>query len=436
MIGFGRRKPPRRAAGVRPPGRLSQAISHATRRLEGHTLALGFAVAAVGAVLGYIAWSSVNGVPFQDRYTLRAMIPEGSPIVAKGDAVRIAGQLAGLVTEVDPEDGATEVEMELRPQFAPVGRDAEAIVRVKSIVYLTYVEIRPGDTDDPMPEGDAIPVAQSGSNVDLLEVVELFDRKARETLQASIYNAGIGLSGRGVALNTSFHDLEAVTEEGTSQLQAIVRDPEAIGEALRGAGATFRGLTGARPDDVGALVASGSETLVTVARRSAELGEAIELLRPVNDELLATAPLIDPLLEDAGELSATLTPVLDELERGLPELNAALAAGDELRAETVRITAAIRPVIRAAAPVIAALEPTVASIDPLLEPLRRISAVVPDYAKDVGRGARGLISATSTRFPQGQTAPGNPALRFAPVFTPHTCREPYPEPGESRELSC
>jgi hypothetical protein len=27
-------------------------------------------------------------------------------------------------------------------------------------------------------------------------------------------------------------------------------------------------------------------------------------------------------------------------------------------------------------------------------------------------------------------------LRFAPVFTPHTCREPFPEPGESRELSC
>jgi hypothetical protein len=96
----------------------------------------------------------------------------------------------------------------------------------------------------------------------------------------------------------------------------------------------------------------------------------------------------------------------------------------------------MRPVLRAAAPVIAALEPTVASIDPLLEPLRQISAVLPAYAKDVSRGSRGLISATSTRFPQGQTAPNTPALRFAPVFTPHTCREPYPEPGESRELSC
>jgi ABC-type transporter Mla subunit MlaD len=434
MIGRGRK--PAHRAHIRPPGRFSQLVSHATQRLSAHPLALGFAVAAVGAALGWLAWSSVNGVPFQDRYTLRAMIPEGSPIVAKGDAVRIAGQLAGLVTDVEPEDGATELEMELRPQFAPVGRDAQAIVRVKSLVYLTYVEIRPGNVDDPMPEGDAIPVANSGSNVDLLEVVQLFDRKAREALQESIYNAGTGLAGRGVAANAAFHDLEAVTRQGTSELRAIASHPEAIGEGIRGAAATFRGLTGARPDDVGAMVVSGSEVAVTAARHGADIGEAIELLRPVNDELLATAPLLDPLLEDTGELSKTLTPVLDELERGLPELNAALARGDELRIETVRITSAIRPVLRAAAPVIAGLEPTVASIDPLLEPLRRISALIPSYKKDVGRGARGLVSATSTRFPQGQTAPNQPALRFAPVFTPHTCREPYPDPGESRELSC
>jgi ABC-type transporter Mla subunit MlaD len=435
MIGLGRKRA-RRTRGVRPPGRVSQVISRATTRIGSHTLALGFAVAAVGALLAYVAWSSVNGVPFQDRYTLRAMLPEGSPIVAKGDAVRIAGQLAGLVTDVEPEDGATEVEMELRPSFAPVGRDAEAIVRVKSIVYLTYVEIRPGDVDDPMPEGEAIPVENSGSNVDLLEVVEIFDREAREALQDSIYNAGTGLAGRGVAANAALHDLEAVTREGTSQLRAIARDPDAIGEAISGAGATFRGLTGMRPDDVGALLVSGSEVALTTAARSDELGEAIELLRPVNDELLAAAPLLDPLLEDTADLSATLAPVLDELEQGLPELNAALARGDELRVETVRLTSAIRPVLRAAAPVIARLQPTVASIDPLLEPLRKISALVPDYAKDVGRGARGLISATTTRFPQGQTAPNNPALRFSPVFTPHTCREPFPEPGEPRELSC
>jgi phospholipid/cholesterol/gamma-HCH transport system substrate-binding protein len=425
-----------KSGGVRPPGRFSRTVTGVTRRLEGHTLALGFVVAAVGALLAWVAWSSVNGVPLQDRYTLKARIPDGSPIVSDGDAVRIGGQLAGLVTDVEPEHGAAQVTMELRPQFAPVGRDARATVRVKSIVYLTYVEIQPGDTARPMPEGGTIPVRHAGSNVDLLEVVQLFDRRARETLQRSIYNAGVGLAGRGTQVNASLHDLESITRVGTPQLEALTRRPGALAELVRGASGTFRGLTGVRGDDVGSLIGSGGAVLATVAGRSTELGQAIELLRPFNDQLLATAPLLDPVLVDAGELSHTLTPVLDELEGALPDLNRALALGDELRRQTARLTSAMRPVLRAAAPVLAALEPTVAAIDPIREPLRRIVNILDPYSKDLSRAARGLVSATTTRFPQGQTAPGNPALRFGPVFTPTPCRDPFPKPGSTQGRPC
>jgi ABC-type transporter Mla subunit MlaD len=424
------------STGTRPPGRLAHAIGRATRRLEGHTLALGFAVAAVGAVLAYIAWASINGVPFQDRYTLKAMIPADSPVVADGDAVRMAGQLAGLVTAVEPEDGAAEVTMELRPQFAPVGRDAQAVVRVRSLIYLTYVEIRPGNTDEPMPEGGTIPVERAGSNTDLLEVVELFDRRARETLRQSIYNAGVGLAGRGRQLNAALADLPAITGDGTPQLEALTREPGALGELVEGAGRSLRGLRGERADDVGALVGSGAAVLGTVAGRAPELGATLELLRPTGDELLATAPLIDPLLADATELSETLRPVVDELGGTLPELNRALRRGDELRTDTDRLTAALRPELRAAAPVLAALEPTIASIDPMLGPLRRLLRVLGPFEDDISRASQGLISATTARFPQGQTAPNNPALRFTPVFTDHPCRDPFPAPGSTLGRSC
>jgi ABC-type transporter Mla subunit MlaD len=426
----------RNRGGVRPPGRFARTVTGVTRRLEGHTLALGLAVAAVGVLLAWVAWSSVNGVPLQGRYTLKALMPDGSPIVSDGDAVRIGGQLAGLVTDVEPSHGAAQVTMELRPSFAPVGRDARAVVRVKSIVYLTYVEIDPGDTDEPMPEGGTIPVNHAGSNVDLLEVVQLFDRKARESLQRSIYNAGVGLADRGTQLNTSLHDLDAITRYGTPQLEALTRRPGALAEVISGASGTFRGLTGARPDDVGSLIGSGGAVLATVAGRSTELGRAIELLRPFNDQFLATAPLLDPLLDDAGELSRTLTPVLDDLETALPDLNRALALGDQLRVQTARLTSAMRPVLRAATPVLAALEPTVAAIDPIRTPLRTFVRVLEPYEHDLTRAARGLVSATTARFPQGQTAPGNPALRFAPVFTPANCRDPLPKPGSTEAHSC
>jgi ABC-type transporter Mla subunit MlaD len=425
-----------RTTAVRPPGRVSQLVIHATRRLEGHTLALGFAVAAVGALLAYIAWSSVNGVPFQDRYTVNAMVPEGAPIVTKGDAVRVAGQLAGLVTDVEPEDGATEIEMSLRPGFAPIGTDARATVRVKSIVYLTYVQLDPGNTDEPMPEGGTIPIQHAGSNVDLLEVVQLFDRRARETLQKSIYNAGVGLADRGTQLNAALADLDVVVTRGTDELEALTREPGALAEFVRGAAATTRGLTGVRPDDVGALIGSGGAVLATVAGRTDELGRSIDLLRPVNDEFLATAPLLNPVLTDAARLSSTLTPVVDELETALPDLNRTLEMGDELRVQTARLTGEMAPVIREAIPVLRALEPTVASVGPMLDSLRVLVSTLAPYDRDLTKGARGLIEATSVPFPGGQTAPNTPALRFSAVLTNEGCRDPFPKPNTTRERSC
>ncbi len=414
---------------VRKPGRFQTFVTKTSRRLDGHVMLLGLLVAGAGAVLAYIGWASTNGVPFQDRYLLKAQVPANAPIVQKGDAVRIAGRLAGLVTDVQPDDGFREVTMELRPAYSPVGENATATVRVKSIVYLTYVELRPGDLDDPIPDGGTIPVEQSGSNVDLLEVVELFDRRARETLQSSIYNAGIAFAGRGRQLNAMIRDLPEILEDGTPIFDALTPRAGALARFISGAAATTSGLEGERGDDVAASLTSGSEVVGTIAAERTALAETIELLRPFEDEFLKTAPVLDPLLEDAISLSETLNPAVEEVAAALPDLNRTLALGDELRLQTARLTGFLIPVLRKAIPVLAALEPTVASIDPLREPLRKFTNTLDSYAEDVKQSALNVLSATGVRYPEGGTAGGQPALRFGPVFTCHQHRNPYPEPG-------
>ena len=59
---------------------------------------------------------------------------------------------------------------------------------------------------------------------------------------------------------------------------------------------------------------------------------------------------------------------------------------------------------------------------------------VAPYADDIRASSEGLISATKTRYPGG-TAPDSSALRFAPIFTCHQPRQPYPGPGETRTHS-
>jgi hypothetical protein len=149
-----------------------------------------------------------------------------------------------------------------------------------------------------------------------------------------------------------------------------------------------------------------------------------------SDALLSAAPLADPLLDDSAAAARELTPAARELAAALPAVNRVLALGDTIRTETARLTAAIDPVLVAATPILRNLRPTVASIKPLLGPLRQLVDGVAPYARDIRLAGKGIISATSNSIPVGQTAPNNPALRFAPIFTCHHARDPYPDPGE------
>jgi|GEM_PF-4473173 len=406
-----------------------RAVRRAGSRLERHRLAAGLAVSAVAAVLAWIGWASTNGVPLEQRYELHALVPASAPIVKPGDAVRVAGRLAGIVTAVAPHAASREVTMELDPAYAPVGRDARVRVTVKSIVYLTYVSIVPGDTSDPLPPGGTIPLRQSRSGVDLLQVVRLFDRRTRRTLEASAVEAGLGLAGRGAELNSALHDLPPLERDATAELRAITARPGAIARTVAGADRVARGLAGQRPGDVSGLVRSGAASLGALARRPLALQRATAWLRPFEDAVRRTAPLADPVLAAAARLSRRLRAPLASLARALPELNRALGRGDELRRQTARLTGALRPVIAAAAPVLARLEPTVASINPLLRPLGRLVRTVRPYRRDFSRAGRWVVSASTKRFDEGQTAPGNPALRFMPVFTCEGGRTPYPPPG-------
>ena len=118
---------------TRKPGRASSMVRSAAQRLARRETLLGLIVAAIGLALAVVAWQSVNGVPFQNRYRIQVEVGADSPILKEGDSVRVAGRFAGLITDVEPDDGVVRVTAELRPEFAPIGNDARAQVRVRSI---------------------------------------------------------------------------------------------------------------------------------------------------------------------------------------------------------------------------------------------------------------------------------------------------------------
>ena len=86
-----------------------------------------------------------------ESYRITAYFPEATQLATESD-VRIGGvsvgkvksvELAPVDEQVDGQD-TSEVEIEIDPEFAPISSDARAILRQKTLLGETYVELTSG----------------------------------------------------------------------------------------------------------------------------------------------------------------------------------------------------------------------------------------------------------------------------------------------------
>lgn len=437
--------------------KISGRVSRVSEQIDRFRTPLGLAVLALAAFLGYTAFKATTGPPFLAKYRLTVKVPADAPPLRKGQAVRVGGTLAGLIQSVEPDtkSGQTLVEVNItKTRFRPLSVDTTAFVRVKSIVYATYLGLAPGTADEDLSDGDTLKaVATSGT--DLLEVVQLFDKQARENLSQTLINVGFGAAGRGAELNAALQDLPATARDGAAQLRALTSTPGALSDTVRGAAGTASGLLGRRDGDVGGLIEAGERALGVTAAKRDRLGETIERLRPFEDEVLATAPVAVPALRDIASTAAALEPAVANLNAQLPRLNTLARLGPQLRdgfgallgggasgaagsggggsAGTGTATGGIaNQVLIAARPVVSGLYPIQTVLGPLNAALDELLATIEPYLPEINEAGLRLQSATSVRFDSG-TKPGAPALRGVPVLTPHGCINAQPAPGEAQD---
>src|SRR5690349_24868797 len=114
-------------------------------------IAVGFALSCFGLLL--FLWVAFGGpVPLKpESYRITAYFPEAGQLAVESD-VRIGGVSVGKVKSIDlapPEDrldgqDLTEATIEIDPEFAPISTDARAILRQKTLLGETYVELTSG----------------------------------------------------------------------------------------------------------------------------------------------------------------------------------------------------------------------------------------------------------------------------------------------------
>src|SRR5665213_1707876 len=116
-----------------------------------------FTLSCIGLLL--FLWLSFGGtIPFNPQgYEFKASFTDASQLADQAD-VRIAGVSVGKVIAktLDPQGNRTIATIQMANKFAPIHKDARAILRQKTILGETYVQLTSGTPNSPMLKDGAL----------------------------------------------------------------------------------------------------------------------------------------------------------------------------------------------------------------------------------------------------------------------------------------
>src|SRR3954468_21466790 len=138
-----------------------------------------FALSCFG-ILTFL-WVSFGGsVPLAAKaYQVKINFPEATTLAEQAD-VRISGVPVGKVQKKQLNGKLTEAVLNIDSRYAPLPADTRAILRQKTLLGETYVELTPGSRNGPkIPDGGKLPQGQVGDTVQLDEIFRSFDPARR-----------------------------------------------------------------------------------------------------------------------------------------------------------------------------------------------------------------------------------------------------------------
>ncbi len=245
---------------------------------------VGLAVTVATVALTF----SIGGLHlFEKTYTVTAEFSSASGLEA-GDPVRVAGVNVGSVTAIDRrvERGTVVATLRLQ-QGVDVSESVRASIRLRTLLGRKYLSLADAGIGDPLRDGAQIPLerTQVATDVDTLlnsaaPVIERTDVDAINSVMRSTVD--VLDEGRAEQLRSLFGDMET--------LAATVADSEADLRRLLDGTARLSGALNAREGDLNTAIDGVDVVLGVLAARQSELRS---------------------LVAGVGDLSSTLTPLLD-----------------------------------------------------------------------------------------------------------------------------
>src|SRR5215216_656383 len=279
-----------------------------------------FALSCFGLLL--FLWLAFGGpIPFQPKgYQFRINFPEATQLANEAD-VRISGVPVGKVKKVEPKSGTSQATIQLDPKFAPIPKDSKAILRQKTLLGETYVELTPGNPGSKkVAEGGMLDKTQVAPTVELDEILRAFDPKTRAAFQSWMQSQAQAIDGYGRDLNDALGNLGPFAEDAAVLVDILNRQEGAVSRLVSNTGVVFEALT-ERDGQLRSLIENSNRVFATTAARDRDLQDAFRALPTFERESQATLRRLSEFSVDTNPLVTQLRPAARELSPTLQDLS-------------------------------------------------------------------------------------------------------------------
>jgi ABC-type transporter Mla subunit MlaD len=329
--------------------------------------------------------------------------------------------------------------LELDKAYAPLHVDAQAILRQKTLLGETYVELTPGSAHSPpLADGGRLANGQVVPAVQLDQIFNTFDPKTRQAFRTWQQEIATAVKGNDQNLNDVLGNLPPFAINFTQLLQVLDVEHNAVVSLVRNGGTTFAALN-RDPAALRTLITAGDTTFGELARNNTALSEVFHIFPTfLTEQRLTMADLerfsknADPVIQELIPVAQKLKPTLTAVNQLSPYLRTLFVKLGPLITVSNKGLPATQRILRGLGPhaLLGQLGPFLEQLNPILSWIGGHQQVTSDFITDLGAA---LFDRTITFGGSGtghylrQVGPGGPeTLSLAPNRDPDNRGNTYP----------
>jgi ABC-type transporter Mla subunit MlaD len=382
----------------------------------------GFALSCFGILL--FLWITFGGpTPFKAKtYEIEIPFKEATQLAQQSD-VRISGVSVGKVQDIvlAPDGKEALAKVAIQDKYGPIPRDTRAILRTKTLLAETYIELTPGDRGGPtLPDGGTLAPAQVAESVQLDEIFRTFDPRTRAAFQSWQQEAALAIEGRGEDLSYAFGELEPTFTQVDRIFRILDSQKLAVNRLFRNGATSLEALRG-RQGELAGLIRNSNVVFSTAAERDRDIEALFRAFPTFEDESRLT-------LERFKAFAVKADPVMRQLVPVAEELSPTLVAFSNLAPQAQGFFEGLRPVIKRAPTGFPAVRklfrdefpPLLRAIDPFARNLNPVLTGLGLYKRELAATLGNVAAMTNATLPSNAEGVKVHYIRALGPFSPES----------------